>query len=100
MEGKVLGKNKVKIECKFHKKIFHWKLRGCLDLVFSITHHSVFIIYNSKLVCPMAIWFVWICFQFLFPSLNSLIFEWWVMEIENNIQVYLSYENKIMTAFW
>lgn len=27
MEGKVLGKNKVKIECKFHKKIFHWKLK-------------------------------------------------------------------------
>ena len=27
MEGKVLGKNKVKIECKFHKKNFHWKLK-------------------------------------------------------------------------
>ena len=27
--------------------------------------------------------FVWIWFQFLFLSLNSLIFEWWVMEIKN-----------------
>ena len=51
------------------------KLRGFLDFMFSITHHSVFITHNSKLVGPMVEGCVWICFQFLFPSLNSLIFE-------------------------
>ena len=50
------------------------KLRSCLDLLFSITHNSVSITHNSKLVGPMTVWFVWICFQFLFPSLNSLNF--------------------------
>ena len=44
------------------------KVRGYLDLVFFITH-------NSKLVDFTTVQFVWICFQFLFPSLNSLIFE-------------------------
>ena len=51
------------------------KVRGYLDLVFFITHYFVFITHNSKFVNFMTIQFVWICFQFLFPSLNSLIFD-------------------------
>ena len=58
-----------------YEKCFR-RFRGCLDLLFSITHNSVFIAHNLKLVGPMVEGFVWICFQFLFPSLNSLIFEW------------------------
>ena len=50
------------------------KVRGYLDLVFFITHYSVFITYNSKLVDFTIVQFVWICFQFLFSLLNSLIF--------------------------
>ena len=49
----------------------------------SITHNSVSITHNSKMVGPTERKLVWICFQVLFPSLNSLIFEWWVMETEN-----------------
>jgi len=51
--------------------------------LFFITHNYVFITYNSKLIGPTTVWFVWIYFQFLFPSLSSLIFEWWVMKTEN-----------------
>ena len=58
-----------------YEKCFR-RFRGCLDLLFSITHNSVFIAHNLKLMGPMVEGFVWICFQFLFPSLNSLIFEW------------------------
>ena len=37
--------------------------RGCLDFMFSLTHHS-------NMVGPTHEKFVWICFQFLFPSLK------------------------------
>jgi len=38
------------------------KLRGCLDFMFSITYHFVFITRNSKLVGPTAEGCVWIFF--------------------------------------
>ena len=50
-------------------------LRDCLEFMFSITHHSVFIIHNSKRMGPMERKSVSLCFQVLFPSLNSLIFK-------------------------
>ena len=66
MEGKVLGKNKVKIECKFHKKNFHWKLRGCLDLVFSITHHSVSSLITQNWCAPWLFGLFGFVFSFCF----------------------------------
>ena len=48
---------------------------GLFGFVVFHHHHSVFITHNSKLVGPTAEEVVWICFQFLFPSLSSLIFE-------------------------
>ena len=39
-------------------------------------HHNITKLENS-------IQAVWICFQFLFASLNSLIFKWWVIETDN-----------------
>jgi len=52
-----------------------WKIKGLFGFASLITHHSVFITHNSKLVGPMERKSVWLCFQDLFPSLNSLIFE-------------------------
>ena len=54
-----------------------------MDLVFSITHHSVFITHHSKYVSPMHATLVWLRFHFLFPSLISHIFELWVSEFRN-----------------
>ena len=49
---------------------------------------------------PIAEQFVWMYFQFLFPSLNSLIFEWQIIETENIFGVFLSYENRVMWHFY
>jgi len=46
---------------------------GCLDLVFSITHHS-------KSIGPIHATLVWMSFHFLFLSLKSHEFELWVSE--------------------
>ena len=45
-----------------------FKPNNLLDFLVSITHHS-------KMEGPTKMQFVWICFQVLFPSLNSYIFE-------------------------
>ena len=60
-----------------------WYVRGCLVFVFL----SPITLFPSSIT--QNIWVPWLrslfdfCFQFLFPSLNSLICEWWVMETEN-----------------
>ena len=46
-----------------------------LGFYVSITHNSVSITHNSKMMGPTERNLVWMCFQVLFPSLNSLIFE-------------------------
>ena len=46
----------------------HMKVRGLFGFCVSITH-------NSKMVGSTERKLVWICFQVLFSSLNSLIFE-------------------------
>ena len=51
-------------------------ISGCLDLVFSITYHFVFITHNSKLMGPMAVWFVWIFFFFSFCFNHSIL---WIL---------------------
>ena len=58
-------------------------VRGCLDLVFSITHHPIFITHHSKTISPMHAPLVWINFNYLFPSLITQQIEWWVIENEN-----------------
>ena len=50
--------------------------RGCLDFVFFITHYS-------KFVGPTHATLVWICFQFLFPSLKTHQNKLWMSENEN-----------------
>ena len=50
------------------------KAKGLFGFSVFITYNSVPITHNSKYVGPMAEWFVWGCFQFLFLSFNSLIF--------------------------
>ena len=49
--------------------------KGVFGFAIFITHNSVSIAHNLKYVGPMKKKFVWICFLFLFPSLNSLIFD-------------------------
>ena len=50
------------------------KAKGLFGFSVFITYNSVSITHNSKYVGPMAEWFVWGRFQFLFLSFNSLIF--------------------------
>ena len=50
-------------------------VRGCLDFVFSISHHS-------KLVGLMHVTIVWMSFYFLFLSLKTHQIELWVSEHE------------------
>ena len=64
----------------------------------SITHNSVSITHNSKYMGPMKKKSIWICFLFLFPLLNSLIFEWWVIETEEGKLCKLW--NKAQQAQW
>ena len=57
--------------------------KGLFGFVVTITYNFVSITYNSKYVGHMKKNSVRNCFQVLFPSLNSLIFELWVIETEN-----------------
>ena len=57
-------------------------ISGCLDLVFSITYHFVFITHNSKLMGPMAVWFVWIFFFSVFISITQFS-DFWMMSYGN-----------------
>ena len=47
-----------------------------------ITHNFISITYNSKYMGSTVEKSIWHCFKFLLPSLNFLIFEWWVMKIK------------------
>ena len=49
--------------------------KGLFGFCVSITHSFVSITHNSKMVGPTERKLVWICFQVLLPSLNSLIFK-------------------------
>ena len=67
----------------------------------SITYNSISIIHNSKMVGSItekSVWFLFLVFSsFCFQSLNSLIFEWWVMKIENTD---FSFQNSVSNSIF
>ena len=66
--------SKTHIICVY-SSLFGW------DGFWVISHNFLFL---SSKSCGSHIWtFVWMSFGLLFPLFNSLIFEWWVMKIEN-----------------
>ena len=61
---------------------FHQVTKGVFGSSIFITHISISITHNSKIVRPMTQKVVWLSIT-LFPSLYFLIFELWVMETKN-----------------